>query len=89
MRPSIQERLALATVNSKCSVYLPEKHEGKESTLPMAVLTQELLLYAERCMRHEDVSKKNHAGILKPHLRRVVMRLFCGTNRGNGTVQVG
>ena len=25
----------------------------------MAVLTQELLLHAERCMRHEDVSKKN------------------------------
>jgi len=24
----------------------------------MAVLTQELLLHAERCMRHEDVSKK-------------------------------
>jgi len=23
----------------------------------MAVLTQELLLYAERCMRHEDVSR--------------------------------
>ena len=24
----------------------------------MAALTQELLLHAERCMRHEDVSKK-------------------------------
>jgi len=24
----------------------------------MAVLTQELLLHAERCMRHEDVSNK-------------------------------
>ena len=24
----------------------------------MAVLTKELLLHAERCMRHEDVSKK-------------------------------
>jgi len=33
-------------------------HAGKESTLPMALLTQELLLHAERCMRHEDVSKK-------------------------------
>jgi len=37
-------------------------HAGKESTLPMAVLTQELMLHAERCiimmMRHEDVSKK-------------------------------
>jgi len=31
-------------------------HTSKESTLPMAVLTQELLLHAERCMRHEDVS---------------------------------
>jgi len=31
-------------------------HTGKESTLPMAVLTLELLLHAERCMRHEDVS---------------------------------
>ena len=58
MRPSLQERLALATVNSKCYLYLPETHAGKESTLPMAVLTQELLLYAERCMRHEDVSQK-------------------------------
>jgi hypothetical protein len=36
----------------------PKTHAGKESTLPMAVLTQELLLHAERCMRHEDVSKK-------------------------------
>jgi hypothetical protein len=37
---------------------LPKTHAGKESTLPMAVLTQELLLHAKRCMRHEDVSKK-------------------------------
>jgi len=29
-----------------------------ESTLPMAVLTQELLLHAERCMQYEVVSKK-------------------------------
>jgi len=36
----------------------PKTHAGKESTLPMAVLTQELLLHAERCMRHEDESKK-------------------------------
>jgi len=28
----------------------------------MAVLTQEWFLHAERCLRHEDVSKKNHAG---------------------------
>ena len=33
----------------------PKTQAGKESTLPMAVLTQELLLHAERCMRHEDV----------------------------------
>jgi len=36
----------------------PKTHAGKESTLPVAVLTQEVLLHAERCMRHEDVSKK-------------------------------
>jgi len=36
----------------------PKTHAGQENTLPMAVLTQELLLHAERCMRHEDVSKK-------------------------------
>ena len=36
----------------------PKTHAGKESTLPMAVLTQELFLHAERCMRHEDVSKE-------------------------------
>jgi len=33
----------------------PKTHAGKESTLPMAVLTQVLLLHAERCMQHEDV----------------------------------
>jgi len=37
---------------------LPKTHAGNESTLPMAVLTQELLLHAERCMRHEDVVAK-------------------------------
>jgi len=36
----------------------PKTHTGKENTLPMVVLTQELLLHAERCMRHEDVSQK-------------------------------
>jgi len=41
----------------------PKTHAGKESTLPMAVLTQELLLHAERCMRHEDVSKIMLAGL--------------------------
>jgi len=35
----------------------PKIHAGKESTLQVAVLTQELLLLAERRMRHEDVSK--------------------------------
>ena len=35
----------------------PKTHAGKESTLPMAVLTQELLLRAERCMR--PVGKTN------------------------------
>jgi len=36
----------------------PKEHAGKESTLPMAILPQELMLHAERCMRHEEVSKK-------------------------------
>ena len=40
------------------SLSSPKTHAGKESTLLMAVLTQELLLHAEICMRHEDVSKK-------------------------------
>jgi len=35
----------------------PKIHAGKESTLPMGALTRELLLHAERCMRHEDVQK--------------------------------
>jgi len=39
-------------------IILPKTHAGKENTLPMAVLTQELLLHAERCMRHEDVVKQ-------------------------------
>jgi len=38
----------------------PKVHAGKESTLPMAVLTLELLLHAKRCMRHEDVVQKMH-----------------------------
>jgi len=37
----------------------PKSHAGNESTLPMAVLTQEVLLHVERCMQHEDVSKKS------------------------------
>jgi len=58
VRPSLQERLALATVTASALFIFPETFAGKESTLPMAVLTQELLLHAERCMRHEDVFKK-------------------------------
>jgi len=34
----------------------PKTHAGKESTLPMDVLTQELLLHTKRCMQHEVVS---------------------------------
>jgi len=30
----------------------PKTHAGKESTVPMTVLTQELLLHAKRCMEH-------------------------------------
>jgi len=37
---------------------IPKTHAGKQSTLPMAVLTQEMLLHAERCMRHEDMVQK-------------------------------
>jgi len=51
----------------------PKTHAGKESTLPMAVLTQELLLHAERCMRHEDVSKK----IMLADLNRTLDEWFC------------
>jgi len=39
-------------------IIFPKIHAGKESTLPMAVLTQELLPHAERCVRHEDVCNK-------------------------------
>jgi len=48
-------------------------HAGKESTLPMAVLTQELLLHAERCMRHEDVYKK----IMLAGLNRTLDEWLC------------
>ena len=47
--------------STACAVFIfPKTHAGKESTLPMALLTrtQESLLHAERCIRHEDVSKK-------------------------------
>ena len=36
----------------------PKTHAGKDSTLPMAALTRDFFLYAEKCMRHEDVSKE-------------------------------
>jgi len=48
--------LPRSTASSLC--IFPKTRGGKASTLPMAVLTQELLLHAERCMRHEDVVKK-------------------------------
>jgi len=57
VHPSLQERLALATVNSKCSLIFPKAHAGKKSILTMAVLIQELLLHAEKYIRHEDVVK--------------------------------
>jgi len=39
----------------------------------VAVLTQELLLHAERCMRHEDVSKK----IMLAGLNRTLDEWLC------------
>ena len=48
-------------------------HAGQESTLPMAVLTHELLLHAERCMRHEYVSKK----IMLAGLNRTLDEWLC------------
>ena len=64
-------------------------HAGKERTLSMVALTQKWLLHAERCMRHEAFSRKNPSGRVKPHFRRTVMRLFCWTNWGYETVEVG
>jgi len=51
----------------------PKTLTGKESTLPMAVLTQELLLHAERCMRHDDVSKN----IMLAGLNRMLDEWLC------------
>jgi len=51
----------------------PKTHAGKERTLPMAVLTQELLLHAESCIRHEDVSKK----IMLAGLNRTLDEWLC------------
>jgi len=50
-------------------------HAGKKSTLPVAVLTQELLLHAERCMRREDVSKK----IMLAGLNRTLHECSCNS----------
>jgi len=52
----------------------PKAHAGKESTLFMAVLTQELLLHAERCMRHKNVINKILVAGLT-HYRQMFMRL--------------
>jgi len=51
----------------------PKAHADMESTLPMEVLTQELLLYAERCMQHEDVVK----WILLAGLNRTLDKWLC------------
>jgi len=37
---------------------LSSRKHTQEITLPKAVLTQELLLHAERCMRHDDVVRE-------------------------------
>ena len=75
----VRQKIIAARDLIKCHPLTPEL-TTELCIMPMAVLTQELLLHAERCMRHEDVSKKMMLADL--HLRRVVMRLFCGTNRG-------
>ena len=46
---------------------------GEESTLSMAVLTQKLLLHADRCLQHEDVVKK----ILLAGSNRTLDELLC------------
>jgi len=51
----------------------PKASAGKESTLPMAVLTQELLLHSERYMRHKDVLKN----ILLAGLNRTLDEWLC------------
>ena len=55
------------------SLIFPKTHAGKESTLPMTVLTQKLLLHTERCMRHENVSKK----IMLAGLNRTLDEWLC------------
>jgi len=51
----------------------PKTRAGKESTLPMAVLTQKLLLHAKRCMQHEDVSNR----IMLAGLNRTLDEWLC------------
>jgi len=75
VRPSLQERLAPRSISSALFIF-PKTHAGKESTLPMAVLTQELLLHAERCMRHEDVCKK----IMLARLNRTLDEFICNSS---------
>ena len=55
----------------------PKTHAGKQSTLPMAVLTQELLLHAQRCimMQNEDVSTK----IMLAGLNRTLDEWLCNS----------
>ena len=61
--------------STRALLIFPKTHAGKESTLPMTVLTQELLLHAERCMQHEpeDVVKK----ILLAGLNRILDEWLC------------
>jgi len=67
----------------------PKTHVGTESTLPMAVLTQELLLHAERCMRHEDVSKRIMLAGLNRTLDEWLWDSFAELLQNNGTVEAG
>ena len=67
----------------------PKTHVGKESTLPMAVLTQELLLHAERCMRHEDVPKRIMLAGLNRTLNEWLWDSFAELLQKNGTVEAG
>ena len=54
----------------------PKTYAGKVSTLPMEVLTQELLLHAKRCMRHEDMSNK----IMLAGLNRTLDEWLCDSS---------
>jgi len=54
----------------------------------MAILTQELLLHAERCMRHEDVSKKIMLAGLSPTLDEWLCDSFVVLIEERETVEV-